>query len=78
MSFLQCSKAEELTSHSENVRYKPLNHSSVTILLICIYVLNMNKHVQFKLSNLFHTHTCMHARTHAHGLKKTASISYEV
>ena len=41
--FLQCSKAEIWTPHCvyQNVYYMSQNHSSVIILIICVYVLNM-------------------------------------
>ena len=29
------------------------NHSSVTILIICVYVLNKNTHTEFKLPSMF-------------------------
>ena len=49
--FLQCSKAELWIPHSinenmydntTNVKHKSENHSSVTLFIICVYVLNKN------------------------------------
>ena len=38
---------------SASTYYKPQNHSRVTILLICVYALNRNKHGKLYLPSTF-------------------------
>ena len=55
--FLQCSKAEIWTPHFKyyNAHYKSLNHSSMTTLIICFYVLNWDNHAKLYLPSTFQT-----------------------